>query len=97
MFFRLIAQVFYTILVIFETLLSLRFILKFLNISAAAPIVAWLYNTTDKILYPFVGILSQNTVTILGFTIELTTLLVIFVVTVCSYALYEIIKAYSYQ
>jgi hypothetical protein len=95
MFIRLIVQIAYTFLVIVDTLLSIRFVLKFINIPAKAPIVVWLYDLTDKILYPFVGILSQNHLNFLGFTIELTTLLVLFLITICSYALYEIIRAYN--
>lgn len=94
MLFRFLAQIVYTILVIIETLLSLRFILKLINIGNQVGIIAWLYNTTDKLLRPFLGIVSDSVV-FWGFTIELTTLLVLFILSVISYAVYEIIKAYS--
>ncbi|MFZ6022281.1 MAG: hypothetical protein ACOYT9_02305 [Patescibacteria group bacterium] len=94
MLFRFLAQIVYTILVIIETLLSLRFILKLINIGNQVGIIAWLYITTDKILRPFLGIVTDSVV-FWGFTIELTTLLVLFILSVISYAVYEIIKAYS--
>jgi uncharacterized protein YggT (Ycf19 family) len=94
MLFRFLAQIGYTFLVIVETLISLRFILKLINVQPVAKIVAWLYSITDKMLSPFTGIVPES-VKFLGFTIELTTLLVIALISLCAYALYEIIKAYS--
>lgn len=94
MLFRFLAQIIYTFLIIIETLLSLRFILKLINVGNQVGIIAWLYNTTDKILSPFIGIVSDS-VNFFGFTIELTTLLVLFILSIISYAVYEIIKAYS--
>lgn len=94
MLFRFIAQIGYTILIVIETLLSLRFILKFINIGDSAQIIKWLYTFTDKILFPFMGIVPDSS-KFLGFTIEWTTLLVILVITICGYALNEIIKAFQ--
>lgn len=94
MLFRFVAQLAYTLIIIMETLLSLRFILKLINVQPVAKIVIWLYSTTDKLLSPFAG-LAPETFKIFGFTVELTTLLVIALLTFISYALYEIIKAYS--
>ncbi|WKZ24102.1 MAG: YggT family protein [Candidatus Dojkabacteria bacterium] len=94
MLFRFLAQIGYTLLIVIETLLSLRFIFKFLNISGNNRLVGWLYNTTDKAIAPFQGIVPES-VSILGFTLELTTMLALFVLMLIAYALYEIIKAYS--
>jgi len=94
MLFRFLAQIGYTFLIIVETLISLRFVLKLINVQPVAKIVVWLYDITDSILAPFAGIVPES-IKILGFTVELTTLLVIALVSLCAYALYEIIKAYS--
>lgn len=96
MYFRFLAQLGYTLLIITETLLTFRFVLKLINVSEQARIVNWLYTVTGKFLAPFNGITIES-VKFLGFTIELTTLLVIFILTLSSYALYEIIKAYSHN
>lgn len=96
MYFRFLAQLGYTLLIITETLLTFRFVLKLINVSEQARIVNWLYTVTSKFLAPFNGITIES-VKFLGFTIELTTLLVIFILTLSSYALYEIIKAYSHN
>lgn len=92
MLLKLIAQIGYTVLVILEMLLSLRFVLKFINVPAQAKLVVWLYSITDKILSPFMGIVTES-VKLWGFTIDLTTLFAIFILSIFSYGLYEIIKA----
>ncbi|PJA12271.1 hypothetical protein CO112_03245 [Candidatus Dojkabacteria bacterium CG_4_9_14_3_um_filter_150_Dojkabacteria_WS6_41_13] len=94
MLFRFVAQLGYTFVIIIETLLSLRLVLKLINVQPIAKIVVWLYFITDKILSPFAGLVPDN-FRIFGITIELTTLLIIALLTFISYALYEIIKAYS--
>lgn len=94
MLFRILAQIGYTFLIILEALLSIRFVLKLFNIPGTALIVHWLYSFTDKVLAPFVGIIPFS-VNVFGFTLELTTLLVLFFISLASYALYEIIKAYT--
>ncbi len=94
MIFRFLSQIGYAVLIFLETLLSIRFVLKLINISDGVILIKWLYSFTDAILSPFMGILP-NTINILGATVELTTLLVLFIIMVCSYALYEIIKAFE--
>ncbi len=46
------------ILTVIEFLLSIRFALKFFDISASSQAVAWLYKTTASLVAPFSGILD---------------------------------------
>jgi uncharacterized protein YggT (Ycf19 family) len=46
------------ILTVIEFLLSIRFALKFFEISASNQIIAWLYKTTASLVAPFAGIVD---------------------------------------
>ncbi|WKZ30003.1 MAG: YggT family protein [Candidatus Dojkabacteria bacterium] len=92
MFLQIVFQILYVIVIILESLLSIRFVLKLLGANANVGIISWLYNLTETILSPLRGVIMDE-VTLWGITIELTTLLVIFILTLIAYALFEIIKA----
>ncbi|MCC7304147.1 YggT family protein [bacterium] len=94
MYIRLFAQLLNTALIILETLLTIRFFLKLFNISNSSGVVNWLYSTTEKVLSPFSGIVG-NIISFLGLTIELRTLLALFILSIISYAVTEIIKTYT--
>lgn len=52
---KLLAKVIELIAFSLGILIALRVVLKFFSASPEAPFVAWLYETTDAILYPFLG------------------------------------------
>lgn len=92
MFLQIVFQILYVIVIVIESLLSIRFVLKLLGANASVGIISWLYGITEAILSPLRGVIMDQ-VTLWGITIELTTLLVIFILTLIAYALFEIIKA----
>lgn len=92
MILQIVFQVIYVIVIIAEVLLSIRFILSLIGANATVPLISWIYSTTDVILAPVKGVIT-NSISFWGITIELTTLLMIFFLTLVAYALFEIIKA----
>ena len=73
-----------------QTLLSVRFLLKFFGADARAPFVAWLYDTTNSLIAPFAGAFPASTVN--GhFVIEFTTLFALIVYSLIAYFLGELI------
>lgn len=92
MVLQIVFQVLYVIVILIESLLSIRFILKLIGANASVGLISWLYSVTDTILTPLRGVIVDQ-VSLWGITIELTTLLMIFLLTLVAYALFEIIKA----
>ncbi len=65
------------ILTVIEFLLSVRFALKFFELSSATPVVAWVYKVTASLVAPFAGILDPWK---LGrFSFDFTTLIALVV------------------
>jgi len=57
------------VLSIVELLIGLRIILKFFGASQGAPFVQWIYETTDPLLLPYLGMFPSPKLTG-GFVIE---------------------------
>jgi len=92
MFLKVVFQILYTLLIFIESLLSIRFILKLIGASASVPLVNWIYSATNVILSPVRGIVIDS-ISFWGITIEISTLLMLFFLTLIAYGFYEIIKA----
>ena len=67
-----------TILGIVEFLLSLRIVLKLFGASQSAPFVAWIYETTQPLLFPFIGAFPSPRLEG-GFIIEFSSLFALIV------------------
>lgn len=96
MVLKIIFQVLYVGTIFIEVLLSIRFILKLIGANAAVPLISWIYGVTGVFLSPVRGIILDE-FKVFGITIELVTILMIFLLTLVAYALFEIIKALSRQ
>lgn len=74
-----------------EFLLGLRIILKLFAASPQAPFVSWLYNTTEPLLYPFIGMFPAPKISG-GFIIEFSSIFAILIYSLLAYLLQEIIS-----
>lgn len=90
--FQIVFQILYIAVIIIESLLSIRFILKLIGANGNIGLIAWLYNVTDVIIAPLRGVIIDS-ISFWGITIEITTILMIFLLTLIAYGLFEIIKA----
>jgi uncharacterized protein YggT (Ycf19 family) len=76
---------------IIEFLLTLRFIFKFFIVNSSTPFVAWIYSTSDSLVAPFAGIVSN--LKLGGFVVDFVTLIALIVYTLVAYL---ILQAFSY-
>jgi len=89
--FRLVRDLATFITGLISTLLLFRFVLKLLGANAEASIVAWIFETTQPLLTPF--LLAFPTSSIRGgFTLEFTTLFALFVYTFVGYLIQELLE-----
>lgn len=80
---------------IIEILIGLRFILKFFR-AGLAPFVSWVYETSQPLINPFVGIFPNPVITG-GFVIEFSSLIALVVYTIIGYLLAEALATVSYN
>ena len=76
-----------------ETLLLLRFALKFFVANPNAPFVAWLYGSTAQLVAPFAGIFPSWRIA--GLVVDFTTLSALAVYALVSYFLMQIFSRKS--
>jgi YggT family protein len=81
---------------IVEFLLLIRIILKFFGANPQTPFVAWVYDTTQPVLAPFIGIFP-NQVLRNGFVLELSTLFALLVYGFLAYLISEIINMIEFK
>ena len=86
----LLSQLINVFLVIVETSLSLRFILKFFGANSNTPFVKWLYSNTEPLLAPFINIFPAPDIQS-QFTIEFTSLFAIIIYMIVGYTILEIL------
>jgi hypothetical protein len=92
--FRLIAKIIYTILLIVETIVSLRLIFTFIQANQSNEIVALVYRISDIFITPFTGIVAES-VRIGNFVVDTTALLALIVYMVLAFIMIEIIRAFT--
>lgn len=92
--FRLIAKIVYTILLIVETIISLRLIFTFVKANQTNEIVALIYRISDIFVSPFTGIIVDS-VRVGNFIIDTTALLALIVYMVLAFIMIEIIRAFT--
>jgi uncharacterized protein YggT (Ycf19 family) len=76
---------------IIEFLLTLRFIFKFFIVNSSNPFVAWIYSTSDSLVAPFAGIVTN--LKLGGFLVDFAVLIAMIVYTFVGYL---ILQAFSY-
>lgn len=94
MIFRFLAQIFYTILLIIETLISLRFVFKLVGANNSNWMVELVYELSSIFVQPFVGILDGDWK--LGrFYIDVDALVALLIYMIIAFVVVEIIKVFS--
>ncbi len=88
---QLIAFLISVVANLIEGLLGLRIILKLFGASTSAPFTAWIYETTQPLLTPFIGIFPSPRLTG-GFVIEFSSLFALTVYAFISYLAIELIE-----
>jgi hypothetical protein len=78
------------VIAIIEILLVFRFVLRLLAANASAGFVAWIYETTQPLLQPFLFIFPTPSIRG-GFALEFTTLFAIFAYAFIGYLLQELL------
>lgn len=77
-------------LVIVESALSIRFLLKFFGANIAAPFTQWVYSNTEPLLSPFVNIFPAPKFQG-NFTVEFTSLVAMLIYLLIGYAIIEVL------
>jgi len=75
---------------VIEFLIGLRILLRLLGASSAAPFAAWVYDTTDQIISPFLGMFPSPKLSG-GLTIEISALFAFLVYAFIAYLIAELI------
>ena len=96
MIFRIIGQIIYTILLVIETLISLRFIFHLFGANAGNAFVSWIYNVTEKLISPFIGIINANW-SIGSFVIDVDALVALIIYMIAAFVVVELIKVFSHR
>lgn len=73
----------------------MRLVLKFFAANPAAPFVRWIYETSQTLVHPFLGIFP-NPVLSGGFVIEFSTLVALIVYGIIGYLLVELIATLNW-
>lgn len=94
MLIRIIAQILYTIDLLIETIISLRFIFKLFGASEANAIVRWIYEISGAFISPFEGIITANW-HIGSLYIDVNALVALVVYMLVAFVLIEIVKAFT--
>lgn len=82
----------YILLALIQSILGLRFILKFFSANASNGFVDWVYETSQQVLEPFAGIFPAPQLEG-GIVIEFSTLFAIFVYGLAGYLILALIEA----
>lgn len=93
--FRLIAKILYTVLLLIETVLAIRFVFTILQASKNSIFVNFIYNLSDKFLAPFAGIGVPSQIVFGGFVFDTFALLGLVIYMVIGFILVEMIRAFS--
>ncbi|HNZ70434.1 MAG TPA: hypothetical protein PKJ86_00280 [Candidatus Dojkabacteria bacterium] len=92
--FKIIAKIVYTILVLIETLIAIRFVLKLIEASSGIKLVDIVYRYSDFFLSFLNGIVPPETIWF-GFHIDLLALLGLGFYMILAFVAIELIRAFS--
>lgn len=92
--FKLIAKIIYTLLVLIETLIAIRFVLKLIEASSGIKLVDLVYTYSDFFLGFLYGIVPSETIWF-GFNIDLLALLGLGFYMILAFVAIELIRAFS--
>lgn len=94
MLVRFLGKLLYTFIVVIQFIVSLRFVFTLIGANPESHIVTVVYELSEKVVGPFHGIV-HSPVKFLSFTVDLDSLIVIFVCMLAGYVTMEIIKIFS--
>lgn len=94
MIFRVIAKIIYSILLIIETLISIRFVFKLVGASKSSSIVNAIYWASSIFVKPFVGIINVD-LHIGRFFIDLDAVLALIIYMIAAFVVVELIKVFA--
>jgi hypothetical protein len=94
--FKLVRDLLGLVLAIAEILLALRFVLKLLGANQVAPIVNWIYETTQPLLQPFLFAFPAPSIKG-GFVLEFTTLFALFAYAFAGYIIEQILEMIDHR
>ena len=80
---------------IIQFLLALRLILVFLGASASAPLVAWFYDVSGRLIAPFSGIFPD--ISLGFFVLELSTICAMIGYAIIAWILFRILSLIPYS
>ncbi len=90
---KLLAKIAYTVVLLAQLLVSLRFVLKFVSADPKNAFSKWIFENSEPIVEPFKG-LVQEYYKVGGFDIELTSLVAIVCLGLITYALKQMVKTF---
>ncbi len=79
-----------------EAILGIRLVLKLLGANRAAPFVQWIYDMSQPLLRPFLGIFPSPVLDRI-YVLEFTTLFAILIYALFGYFLDELLRYLSYR
>ncbi len=92
--FQVIAKIAYMATLVVQLILSLRFVLKFVNADPKNQFSSWIFENSEPILEPFKGLVQEDY--LLGnFNVELTSLVAIVCLMLIGYILSQMVKTFS--
>lgn len=94
MIFRVVSKILYTILLIIETLISIRFIFKLIGADPNNGVVKGIYEISGIFVDPFKGIVSGNWY-IGDFYIDVDAIIALIVYMIMAFIVVELIKVFS--
>lgn len=93
--FRLLARIAYTIIVLIQGIIAIRFVARLFNLNSSNELVKWVIETSEIFVSPFYGVLDQSTLVVNGFTLDLNALVAGFFFLIAGFICIEIVKAFS--
>lgn len=92
--FRLVARLLYTILLVIESLIAMRFIIKLINANSDNKFVALVLEHSERFVKPFEGIVS-NSLSLGNLSIDLNSIVALVFYMIFAFVAIEMIKAFS--
>lgn len=96
MFAQLALHITYIVITIVEFLIGIRILLKLFGASASAEFVRWVYETTDPLLSPFVGMFPTPRLSGV-FVLEFSALFALVVYALVGYLIQVVLSEIAYQ
>ncbi len=88
---KLIAKFAYMVAILIQLLVSLRFVLKFVNADPENQYAKWLFDNTEPLIAPFRG-LVQESIEFSGFYVEIVSVVVVICLVLITSILSQMVK-----